>query len=261
MPYIVSPTGTWLWQYSLLPIGRYTTLASAISYFNSGWLGSETLGEVSSWVYNYASTYGSVADAMSTMTSVYLYPPDIDAGDLHQVAPYVIRSDGPYLAGVGATFDSGVVQIYKYDITIAAVTEYGSGPDYVRQQEYAYSVYIGYSPVNAGAPGEGPPEEPEIPPIPEPVDVTIQLARTTTGYWYPKTGQEAVLEKYRNGVGMIRARYNSDTQIAVIRENNVGGIMIYEESGGVPYGNVYVYRQDRSLLDVVTAAEIGQYLD
>lgn len=257
MPIIVSGTGSYDWRYYYSIPGYQQTINSLPPQQNSvsSWtpyfsFQNETdLLEYVSRPTNYSwpigeshgiTVLGNYSNA-NGLQYIGDFPNDSVVGNL---PPTITASSGLVLRETGTVYDTGTVQRFYVTFDISTV--------YIGfTRVYRWFLWVYYVPQSTYV----------DPPIPAPIDVDLQLGRTTIGLWTPKTGQEAILEKYRNGVTQIRAQYNNDTQIAIIRENNVGGIMIYEEVAGVPYGNVYVYRPDRSLLDVVTAAEIGQYLD
>lgn len=97
-------------------------------------------------------------------------------------------------------------------------------------------------------------------PAPKPTvgDVDLQIGRNGLGTYYAQPGHESVLPKYYNPVKRIRAQFDT-TRIAIIEDSLEGGFIVYEEVGGNPSGNVFVYDGQRKLKTIVDAAFISQY--
>ncbi len=101
------------------------------------------------------------------------------------------------------------------------------------------------------------PEE-SAPPSP-PADITIQLKRDNTiGRYSVKPSDAAALPKYYDPVTKIRAKFDT-TRVAIIEETLGGGFMIYEEVALAAISPVYIYNGNRRLIEITTAALIGQY--
>lgn len=157
------------------------------------------------------------------------------------------------LVSTGVTYDTGTVQIYG--VAFAEQTSNYFSPTQITVSTYTTQLWFYYAPTSASP---IPPAPDAYPTVPVPPPVTIQLGRSGPGVWVPKAGQGSILPKYANGVAGIRAKFNG-THIAVVMENNLGGIMIYEEVAGSPSGSVYVYNADRTLNTIIDASQIFQY--
>lgn len=66
--------------------------------------------------------------------------------------------------------------------------------------------------------------------------------------------------KYINGVSIVMFNFGpSFTRTGMVHPAKDGGFLLVETSSGMPIGNVYIYRQDRTLANIVPAAQIEIY--
>ncbi len=100
-------------------------------------------------------------------------------------------------------------------------------------------------------------------PLPTPGEtVTFLLAlESVSGLWKANPEDlEATPLKYHNGVSIVAfdfgPTYNRKGEIHPAKD---GGFMLYETSAGMPINNVYVYRRDRTLFNVVPASQIAAF--
>ncbi len=246
---ITSATGTYHWYYNYLDIPYHGTFdvvdASSLSQMavSNPNLPLESANAALIYVLANRGDWGG-----SGVTLVNIGTP-IDGTSANNAVVVTSSSVGSVVA-VGATYDTGTVQIYDSSITLSQTKIYSDTQ--VQTTTWTNHGWIYYAPTSVN----GSPVVPPIPPDPPPT--TLQIARTAPGYYIDN--DHAVLPKYSNGVASIRAKFNNGTQIAVIKENSLGGFMIYEEVANAPSGNVFIYNPDRTLNDVIPAADIGQFL-
>ncbi len=266
MTLIVSDSGTYNWLYTFTPIPYHGTVgvvdADSLSFMSlagsNSWSGAGFVGTVSNFLpVNVGMSISDIINAVriakgfegSGTTTVVK---DIGvAGDSYSSVPFNITAGAPFLVRTGVSYDTGTVQIYG--VTFSEQTSAYNSPGLIDVTTYTNSIWIWYAPTTGVA-------TPIIPPIPpDPPPTTLQVARVAPGHY---VSQDSItLPKYSapSGAAFIRAKFNSGTQIAVIKENSLGGFMIYEEVGGNPSGNVYIYNPDRTLNDVVDASQIGLF--
>lgn len=238
---IVSATGTYQWYYSSHSIpyqGNYAHVdPTSLTDMALATFDHYTIAQVNS-ILSQGLFPGGSPEVLQ----------DSDVPGTSAPAPHVSGYGGGQLVANGPTYDTGTVQIYAYywDTTYTNIVDSST----IHVKRVRLWVWIYYAPTSAS---------PVISPIPTPVDATLDIALNNSGTYYPKPGEESILEKYRPGVLSIRAKFQT-TRIAVIRGNNLGGFIIYEEIAGNPSGNCYVYNNDRTLHDIVQPSDLNQYI-
>jgi len=240
---IVSTTGTYHWYYSHYYVpysGTYVSGAPYVPPFAISDMSSATetytlaqiVAKVNSGTYNNGAGGVEIVNTGSFAGTVA--PPNGITG-----------FGGGQLIATGAVYDTGTVQIYAYYCDVTAYTNNNPTINFV---VYRHWIWVYYAP-----------QLPPDPPVSVATPVTLDLSKLDPNNYFPKPGQESILPKYVNGVNLIRGTFQSGTRTAVIRGNNLGGFIIYEEVAGVPSGNCYVYDFNRTLKDVVLPSGLDQY--
>lgn len=100
-----------------------------------------------------------------------------------------------------------------------------------------------------------------LPGIPNDNSFQLRIRVENDKLWVPNPLETGVPIKYKNGVSIVTFEFGAGyTRKGVVHPAKDGGFLLYETSGGTPIGNVYVFRQDRTLTTVVPVAQMAAYL-